>query len=71
VSTRLIGAPDHDPLRRRRLVCPPRLAPAHVVILPVRNIPEDLPDGGPDRSNMRCIFTGAPADKVALFAKSY
>ncbi|MBK6516956.1 MAG: proline--tRNA ligase [Polyangiaceae bacterium] len=37
----------------------------------VRNIPEDLPDGGPDRSNMRCIFTGAPADKVALFAKSY
>ena len=35
VSTRLIGGAHHDALRRQGLVLPPRLAPIHVVIVPI------------------------------------
>ena len=59
VSTRLDRRPDHDALATTRAWCvPPRLAPIHVVIVPIfrKTGGEARPslDGGPEAGRRRC-----------------
>ncbi|NUP13649.1 MAG: proline--tRNA ligase [Polyangiaceae bacterium] len=76
-SVKMVGADERPEIHGGFALCP-FSAGAEVetelrekLKVTVRNIPDQIPDGGPALKDARCIFTGAPAEKFALFAKSY